>query len=107
MTVRNALMNAANPVFSAYVMGRVRPLERATLSASQSMVWSIGWAIGGIYYSTVQSAFGFARGYDINFLTIIAFYTTATALYYIWFARPERRNRATTDSAPGAEASLT
>ncbi|HUP83334.1 MAG TPA: MFS transporter, partial [Candidatus Limnocylindria bacterium] len=90
MTVRNALMNAANPVFSAYVMGRVRPLERATLSASQSMVWSIGWAVGGIYYSSVQSAFGFARGYDINFLTIIAFYTTATALYYVWFARPER-----------------
>ena len=90
MTVRNALMNAANPVFSAYVMGRVKPLERATITASQSMVWSIGWAIGGIYYSTVQSAYGFARGYDVNFLTIIAFYSTATTLYYLWFARPEQ-----------------
>jgi MFS family permease len=90
MTVRNALMNAANPVFTAYVMERVKPLERATISASQSMVWSIGWAIGGIYYATVQAAFGFGRGYDINFLTIIAFYTVATALYYIWFARRER-----------------
>lgn len=90
MTVRNALMNAANPVFSAYVMGRVTPLERATITASQSMVWSIGWAIGGIYYSIVQTTFGFARGYDLSFLTIIAFYSTATTLYYLWFARPER-----------------
>ncbi|HUP83138.1 MAG TPA: hypothetical protein VM284_02995, partial [Candidatus Limnocylindria bacterium] len=94
MTVRNALMNAANPVFSAYVMGRVNPRERATITASQSMVWSIGWAIGGIYYSTVQATFGFARGYDINFVTIIAFYSTATTLYYLWFARPERNRRA-------------
>ncbi|MDL2334902.1 MAG: MFS transporter [Chloroflexota bacterium] len=90
MTVRNALMNAANPVFNAYVMGRVKPLERATITAGQSMVWSIGWAIGGIYYSTVQATLGFARGYDINFLTIIAFYSIATTLYYLWFARPER-----------------
>lgn len=90
MTVRNALMNAANPIFSAYITERVRPLERATLSASQSMVWSIGWAIGGIYYSTIQGALGFARGYDVNFLTIIVFYSAATTLYYFWFARPEQ-----------------
>lgn len=102
MTVRNALMNAANPVFSAYVMGRVRPLERATLTASQSLVWSIGWAIGGIYYSTIQSAFGFFRGYDVNFLTIIVFYTTATTLYYVWFARPERARRAADSRAAAA-----
>jgi hypothetical protein len=98
MTVRNALMNAANPVFSAYVMGRVKPLERATITASQSMAWSIGWAIGGIYYSTIQAAFGFARGYDINFLTIIVFYSTATTLYFLWFARPERAGAIATSS---------
>ncbi len=99
MTVRNALMNAANPVFSAYVMGRVKPLERATITASQSMVWSIGWAIGGIYYSTVQGALGFARGYDVNFLTIIVFYSTATALYYLWFARREPAARPQSEGA--------
>ncbi|MEP7378800.1 MAG: MFS transporter [Chloroflexota bacterium] len=93
MTVRNALMNAANPVFSAYVMERVKPLERATITATQSLVWSLGWAVGGIYYSTVQATFGFARGYDINFLTIIVFYSTATALYFLWFARRERTAR--------------
>lgn len=94
MTVRNALMNAANPIFGAFVMERVKPLERATFSATMSMTWSIGWAIGGIYYSTVQGTLGFARGYDVNFLTIIAFYSAATMLYWLWFGRPERAARA-------------
>ncbi|MEP7158009.1 MAG: MFS transporter, partial [Chloroflexota bacterium] len=94
MTVRNALMNAANPIFGAFVMERVKPLERATLSATMSMTWSIGWAIGGIYYSTVQGTLGFARGYDVNWLTIIAFYSAATTLYWLWFGRPERAARA-------------
>jgi MFS family permease len=101
MTVRNALMNAANPIFSAYVSERVGRRERATLSATMSMTWSIAWAIGGVYYSTVQATLGFARGYDINFLTIIVFYSTATTLYYVWFARPERAKRAA-DSRAGA-----
>jgi MFS family permease len=104
MTVRNALMNAANPIFGAYVMERVKPLERATLAATTSMSWSIGWAVGGIYYSTVQGAFGFARGYDVNFLTIIAFYSAATALYWLWFARPERAARAAAATAVGQPA---
>lgn len=103
MTVRNALMNAANPVFNAYVMGRVKPLERATITASQSMVWSIGWAIGGIYYATVQATLGFARGYDINFLTIIAFYSAATTLYYLWFVRPERKLRVETPAGAAGQ----
>ena len=94
MTVRNALMNAANPIFGAFVMERVKPLERATLAATMSMSWSIGWAVGGIYYSTVQGSLGFARGYDVNFLTIIALYSTATTLYWLWFGRPERAARA-------------
>lgn len=94
MTVRNALMNAANPIFGAFVMERVRPLERATLAASMSVSWSIGWALGGIYYSTVQSTLGFERGYNLNFLTIIVLYTVSTGLYWLWFGRAERAERA-------------
>jgi hypothetical protein len=101
MTVRNALMNAANPIFGAFVMERVKPLERATLAATMSMSWSIGWAVGGIYYSTVQSTLGFARGYDVNFLTIIALYSSATTLYWLWFGRPERAARAATAAPAG------
>jgi MFS family permease len=102
MTVRNALMNAANPIFSAFVMERVKPLERATLAATMSMSWSIGWAFGGIYYSTVQGTLGFARGYDVNFLTIIVLYSLATSLYWLWFGRAERAERALARSATPA-----
>ena len=102
MTVRNALMNAANPIFGAFVMERVRPLERATLAATMSMSWSIGWAIGGMYYATVQGTLGFARGYDVNFLTIIVLYSLATSLYWLWFGRAERAERAGARAATAA-----
>ena len=93
MAVRNALMNAGNPIFGAFAMERVRPVERATLAATMSMSWSIGGAIGGTIYSTVQSALGFERGYNLNFLTIIVLYALATFLYWAWFGRAERAER--------------
>ena len=34
MAVRNALMNASNPIFGAFAMERVKPLERATVAAT-------------------------------------------------------------------------
>jgi Major Facilitator Superfamily. len=93
MTVRNALMNAANPIFGAFVMERVRPHERATLAASMSISWSVGWAIGGTFYATVQSTLGFEQGYNLNFATIIVLYSISTALYWLWFGRAERAER--------------
>ena len=93
MTVRNALMNAANPIFGAFVMERVRPHERATLAASMSISWSVGWAIGGMFYSTVQATLGFDQGYNLNFVTIIVLYSISTALYWLWFGRAERAER--------------
>jgi MFS family permease len=90
MAVRNSLMNASNPIYSAYVMDRVRPIERATIAATMSLLWQLGWAIGGTYYALVQGALGFDRGYALNFLTIIVLYGVATSLYWLWFGRTER-----------------
>lgn len=90
MTVRNSLMNASNPIFSAFAMEQVKPLERATVAATMSLSWSVGWAIGGIFYSIVHGALGFERGYNLNFITIIVLYSAATALYWLWFGRAER-----------------
>ncbi len=55
-----------------------------------TLLWSAGWAMGGIYYAAVQDALGFARGSDVAFLTIVVLYTIATSLYWIWFGRTER-----------------
>ena len=94
MAVRNSLMNASNPVFMAFAMEHVSPAERATLSAAISVMWQIGWVIGGAWYAVLQALLGFDGGYAVNFVTIITLYTIATALYWVWFGNADRRNLA-------------
>lgn len=91
MAVRNSLMNAGNPIFSAFAMEQVAPAERATLSAAISVSWQIGWVVGGIWYATLQAVLGFDAGYAVNFVTIIALYSVATGLYWVWFRSADRR----------------
>jgi len=89
MAVRNSLMNAGNPILNAFAMDQVRPAERATLAATMTVLWSIGWVIGGPYYSLLQATLGFEGGYTVNFVTIIVLYSTATLLYWTWFRDAE------------------
>ena len=91
MAVRNSLMNAGNPIFNAFAMEQVTPAERATLSAAMSVLWQIGWVIGGVWYAALQATLGFEAGYTVNFITIITLYTIATCLYWIWFRDVDRR----------------
>src|SRR6185295_3909607 len=80
MAVRNSLMNAGNPIFNAFSMEQVTPGERATLAAAQSVLWQVGWVVGGIWYAVLQGVLGFDAGYAVNFVTIITLYSIATAL---------------------------
>ncbi len=91
MAVRSSLMNAGNPIFNAFAMESVDPAERATLSAAMSVLWQLGWVIGGIWYTLLQATLGFDAGYAVNFVTIITLYSVATALYWIWFHDADRR----------------
>jgi MFS family permease len=91
MAVRNSLMNAGNPIFSAFAMEHVEPVERATLAAAMSVLWQVGWVIGGAWYALLQATLGFDGGYTVNFLTVIILYTIATALYWFWFRPVDRR----------------
>jgi MFS family permease len=91
MMVRNSLMNAGNPIFTAFAMEQVTPAERATLSAAMSVLWQVGWVIGGAWYAALQGLLGFDGGYAVNFVTIIVLYSTATALYWVWFRDADRR----------------
>jgi MFS family permease len=90
MTVRGALMNAGNPIANAFAMETVDPAERATLSAATSVLWQLGWVIGGIWYASLQAAIGFDAGYTVNFVTIISLYSVATVLYWTWFHAIDR-----------------
>jgi MFS family permease len=91
MAVRNALMNAGNPIFTAFAMEQVTTGERATLSAAMSVLWQVGWVIGGLWYAGLQATLGFDAGYAVNFVTIITLYSIATCLYWIWFRTIDRR----------------
>ena len=91
MAVRNSLMNAGNPIFSAFAMEQVAPIERATLAAAMTVLWQIGWVIGGTWYAVLQALLGFEAGYALNFITIITLYSIATSLYWLWFHDRERR----------------
>jgi MFS family permease len=99
MAVRNSLMNAGNPIFNAFAMEQVSPAERATLSAAISVLWQVGWVVGGTWYAVLQAALGFEGGYTVNFATIITLYSTATWLYWIWFRSADRRTRAARPSS--------
>jgi MFS family permease len=91
MAVRNSLMNAGNPIFTAFAMEQVSPAERATLSAAMSVLWQIGWVVGGAWYALLQALLGFDGGYTVNFITIIALYGIATWLYWVWFRAADVR----------------
>lgn len=91
MVVRNSLMNAGNPIFAAFAMEQVEPGERATVSAGMSVLWQLGWVIGGGWYATLQAILGFDAGYAVNFVTVITLYSVATVLYWIWFRDADRR----------------
>jgi MFS family permease len=94
MAVRNSLMNAGNPIFSAFAMEHVAPVERATLAAAMSVLWQVGWVIGGAWYAALQATLGFDAGYTVNFITVIVLYTVATGLYWTWFRAADRRRLA-------------
>ncbi len=91
MAVRNSLMNAGNPIFNAFSMEQVAPGERATLAAAQSVLWQVGWVIGGTWYALLQATLGFTSGYAVAFVTIITLYSIATSLYWVWFRHVDRR----------------
>jgi MFS family permease len=93
MMVRNSLMNAGNPIASAFAMEQLRPVERATYAATASLLWSLGWVIAGPWYAALQKVLGFEAGYTVNFVTIIVLYSLGTWLYWRWFHPVEARQR--------------
>ncbi len=102
MAVRSSLMNAGNPIFNAFSMEQVAPVERASLAAAMSVLWQVGWVVGGAWYAVLQATLGFEGGYAVNFVSIIGLYTIATGLYWAWFRDADRRALAARTARSGA-----
>jgi MFS family permease len=83
--IRLALMNMSSPVYQAFVMERVEPSARATVSSLVSMSWNFGWAFSPTISGWLQVRYGFAP----PFIGTILLYCLSIYLYWAFFGRPE------------------
>lgn len=102
--MRGALMNAANPVFAALAMERLKEEERATFMLAQTAIWNIGWAVSSSLSGRLQAQLGTAA-FDYLFAAMLVVYGLATAFYLIFF-RNRRQGPNTPAPAPAQPAAL-
>jgi len=99
--VRSALMNAANPIYAEFTMGRVKEAWRPTLAAAEAMVWSAGWTVGPFLSGWIRGKLGFEPGFNVLFVAMLILYGTGIA--YTWFVlRPIEKAGPSPDAHPGA-----
>jgi len=80
---RAALMNMANPLYTAFAMDRVTEKQRGTASALMQMSWQGTRAVSALGSGYLQEASGFAALFPIT----IACYFGASLLIYAFFVR--------------------
>ena len=99
MAVRNSLMNAGNPIFNAFAMEQVTPGERATLAAAMSVLWQVGWVIGGTWYALLQASLGFDDRLRRQLRHDHHAVHDRDRLYWVWFRGTRSQGR----SRPGRQ----
>ncbi len=80
---RAALMNAGNPLYTAFAMEKVSPRQRGAASAMMQMSWQGTRALSSLASGYLQEVSGFAALFPIT----IVMYTLASALIYTFFIR--------------------
>jgi len=83
---RAALMNAANPLYTAFAMNKVSERQRGTASALMQISWQGTRALSAIGSGYLQEASGFAALFPIT----IVMYLLASGLIYRFFIRRRR-----------------
>lgn len=78
---RNALMNMAQPLFSAFSMEQVADNEQGTLNSLLAFSWQTGWALMPIVSGYVQVRFGFTP----IFITTCILYAASTMMIWSFF----------------------
>jgi MFS family permease len=80
---RAALMNAANPLYTAFVMEKVPERQRGTASAIMQISWQGTRALSSLGSGYLQEAVGFGALFPIT----IVMYSLASFLIYVSFIR--------------------
>ncbi|HDS28969.1 MAG TPA: MFS transporter [Candidatus Acetothermia bacterium] len=84
---RAALMNAANPLYTAFAMERVSPHQRGAASAMMQVSWQGTRALSSLTSGYLQQHSGFTFLFPIT----IVLYTLASGLIYTFFIRGQQQ----------------
>lgn len=85
--MRQALMNAGNPIQSAIAMELVQDKYKGLANSVNQMVFNVGWASTGAISTGLVMTFGFYWGYAYTFTITGILYIIASTYFYILFGR--------------------
>ncbi|MCZ8541915.1 Predicted arabinose efflux permease, MFS family [Psychrobacillus psychrodurans] len=85
--MRQALMNAGNPIQSAIAMDLVQDKYKGLANSVNQMVFNVGWASTGAISTGLVMTFGFYWGYAYTFTITGILYIIASTYFYFLFGR--------------------
>ena len=85
--LRQALMNAGNPIQSAIAMDVVHDKYKGLANSVNQMVFNIGWATMGLPAAWLVTEFGTYWGYAFAFSITGGLYLIASTYFYLMFGR--------------------
>ncbi|WP_107841497.1 MFS transporter [Metasolibacillus meyeri] len=85
--MRQALMNAGNPIQSAIAMEVVHDKYKGLANSVNQMVFNLGWAVMGLPAAWLVTSYGSYWGYAYAFCITGALYLIASTFFYITFGR--------------------
>ncbi|KYG90722.1 multidrug transporter [[Bacillus] sp. KCTC 13219] len=85
--MRQALMNAGNPIQSAIAMEVVHDKYKGLANSVNQMVFNLGWAVMGLPAAWLVTTYGSYWGYAYAFTITGGLYLIASTFFYITFGR--------------------
>ncbi|MDF2065233.1 MFS transporter [Bacillus sp. Cr_A10] len=85
--LRQALMNAGNPIQSAIAMDLVHDKYKGLANSVNQMVFNIGWASTGAISTGLVMTYGAYWGYAYTFTITGVLYIIASTYFYVLFGR--------------------
>ncbi|MCM3781446.1 MFS transporter [Neobacillus mesonae] len=89
---RQALMNAANPIFSSILIDHVSDRRRGIANSLMQTAFMLGWATMGPVQSYFVTTYGNYYGYAITFAITGVLYVVASTWFYLVF-RDKSKNK--------------
>lgn len=99
---RQALMNAANPIFSSILIDHVSDRRRGIANSLMQTAFMIGWATMGPVQSYLVTTYGSYQGYAITFTITGILYVLASTWFYMVFRKKQTHKK---ESSGGHKAS--